>query len=127
MFNFFNFKVGKSWQCRLLGLNTKTSSKNNKVELFLGMLKGPALKYLYISAFQDRPNRGRLICLKICSKKVQNSQISVQYLDKPQAYTCQTYFTPPKEQSSYILISDQYCHHRSNNNIIIPSYVGPRI
>ena len=41
-----------------------------------------------------------------------------------------TYFTPPpypkKEQSLVILISDRYCHDRSNNYIIIQRYVGQR-
>ena len=38
-----------------------------------------------------------------------------------------TYFTPPILQSSAFLISDRYCHHKSNNYIIILIEVGPRI
>ena len=54
-----------------------------------------------------------------------------QFLSKPRAYTGQTYnrtyFTPPKEQSSEKLISDPYCHDRSDNLFIIPRCAGPRI
>ena len=45
------------------------------------------------------------------------------FLDKPRVYTgqtyCQTYFTTPMLQISDFGRSDQYCHHRSKNFIII--------
>ena len=36
-----------------------------------------------------------------------------------------TDFTPPILQSSAFLISDQYCHPRSDNYIILAINVGP--
>ena len=35
-------------------------------------------------------------------------------------------FTPPMLQISAFEISDRSCHHRSDNYIILPIYVGPR-
>ena len=68
------------------------------------MLKQPARKSsgLYISASQD-------MFEKIYKKK--------------KGQKC---FTPPILQISGIIISDRYCHHRSDNDIITPRYVGKR-
>ena len=54
-----------------------------------------------------------------------------QLLVQPWAHTSRTYFrmyfTSSKEESSAFLISDQNCHHRSNNYIVRLRYVGPSI
>ena len=50
------------------------------------------------------------------------------FVDKPQAYTGRTFFEnillPQNSKAWLYLISDRYCHHRSNYCIIIPIDVG---
>ena len=80
------------------------------------MLKQPARKSsgLYISASQDRPDSG---VYNMFEKYVWKD------FEKKKGQKC---FTPPFLQISGIIISDRYCHHRSDNDIITPRYVGKR-
>ena len=73
-----------------------------------GMLKAPPLKSLglHISVFQDKSERG---VLHLFEKALKNVELIFG-----------TYFLPPMLQISDFGISDQYCHYRSANYIIIP-------
>ena len=66
---------------------------------------------LHLSVLKNRPDRGQLICLKIC--------LFFIFLDKARTYTsrtyCQTYYTPPMLQISDFGRSDRDLHLRSDN------------
>ena len=103
------------------------------------MLKQPSLKSsgLYISVFQDRPDKGALNMFKTM---LENSSFIRKrskmiyffvFLDKPRAHTGRTdflnIFNAPNITKLSFFNFRQYCHHRSDNYITIPIEVGPGI
>ena len=72
---------------------------------------------LHFSVFQNRPNRGALMCWKICSKKFKNKKKGWKWCmpDKKGQHWC---YMPDKcniFENESTSISDWYCHHRYDN------------